>query len=239
MSKSGPEQLTLPLAHRPHQGRESFLVSDSNRAAWAATTSAEAPRRLVMSGPEGAGKTHLASIWGEKNNALRIDATEMTEQRQAHLMAAPGVVIEGVDQLVDLPGPAARQVETLLFHLCNLATAEDSGLLMTGRKAPGRWQIGLPDLASRLSALPHVSIGSPDDILLSSILHKLLTDRQLVAGEDVILYLIRRMERSFTAAEQVVDELDRLALARRRPITRHLARELFSDADPDEEKGEP
>lgn len=233
-----PEQLPLPLAHRPRQGRDTFLVSDSNRAAWAAVTASEAPRRLVLSGPEGAGKSHLASIWGETSRALSVSAADMTEQRQPHLIAAPAVVVEDVDRLADLPGPAARQVEVLLFHLCNIAAAEDSGLLLTARKAPGRWEIALPDLASRFSALPHVAITPPDDDLLASILNKLFRDRQMTVGEDVVVYLLRRMERSFAAAEAVVAELDSLALARRRPITRHLARELFPEPEHGPDDGE-
>ena len=230
-----PEQLPLPLAHRPRQGRDTFLVSDSNSAAWAAVTAPGAPRRLVLSGPEGAGKSHLASIWGETSHALSVSAVDMTEQRQPHLIAAPGVVVEDVDRLAEMPGPAARQVEVLLFHLCNVAAAEDSGLLLTGRTGPGHWQIALPDLASRISALPHAAIAPPDDTLLSSILNKLLRDRQMTVSEDVIVYLLRRMERSFAAAEAVVAELDSLALARRRPITRHLARELFPEPDSEPE----
>lgn len=229
---TGPDQLTLPLAHRPRQGRENFLVSDSNRAPWRAATEGIL-RQFVLSGPEGAGKTHLASIWGEATAAVRLSAMDMTEQRQAQLLGAPAVVIEDVDRLAALPGPARRQVETLMFHLFNVAMADDSGLLLTGRSGPGHWRIDTPDLASRVSALPHVAIAPPDDMLLSSILNKLFADRQLTAGADVISYLLVRMERSFAAAEDLVDRLDRLALARRRPITRRLARELFPEQAPD------
>ena len=238
MSRPKPEQLALALAYSPAQGRESFLVSDCNRAAWAGVTAPDAPRRLALTGPEGAGKSHLASIWGETNHAIRVQAKDMTEQRQGQLLGAPAVVIEDVDRLVDLPGPAARQVETLIFHLFNLAGAEDTALLLTGRAAPGRWSIATPDLASRLSALPHVSIASPDDTLLSSILRKLMADRQMKMNEDVVTYLLRRMERSFAAAEVLVEQLDRLALARRKPITRPLARELFPDDPETEDHGE-
>ncbi|MEM1299725.1 MAG: chromosomal replication initiator DnaA [Pseudomonadota bacterium] len=238
MTERKPEQLALPLAYQPARGRETFLVSESNRAAWGAVTRADAPRRLVLSGPEGAGKTHLASIWGESNHALRVTAREMTEQRQAQLIGAPAVVIEDVDRLAKLPGPAARQVETLIFHLCNLAAAEDMALLITGRAAPAHWRLTIPDVASRLTALPHVPISPPDDELLSAVLHKLVADRQMLLGDDVVVFLLRRMERSFAAAEDLIERLDRLALARRKPITRPLARELFRDEEATEGEGE-
>lgn len=202
-------------------------------AAWRAITGTRVPRRLVLSGPAGAGKTHLASIWGEATAAVSLAAIDLTEQRQPQLLEAPAVVVEDVDGLAALPGPARRQVETLMFHLFNLAVAGDRGLLLTGRTGPGHWAIEIPDLASRVASLPHVAIAEPDDTLLSAILLKLLKDRQLTAGPDVIPFLLRRMERSFATAEALVDRLDRLALARRRPVTRHLARELFQEAAAD------
>lgn len=226
---SAPEQLTLSLAHRPAQGREDFLVSPSNRVAFEAITQGAAGRRLALSGPAGAGKTHLASIWGEGSAAISVPATEISEQRMAQLLAAPAVVIEDADRLADLPGPARRQAEALVFHLFNVAVAGGSGLLITGRTPPARWAIETPDLASRLATLSHVAIEPPDDTLLSSVLDKLFADRQLQAGPGVIKYLVRRMERSFAAAEEIVERLDQRALAERRAITRPLAMQLFDE----------
>ncbi len=225
-----PEQLTLALAHRPAQGRGDFLVSPSNEAAFAAVTLPTL--RFALSGPSDCGKTHLASVWGELTNAMRIAAEDLTEARAERLLGAPAVVVEDVDVITGLPVAARRQVETLLFHVLNFTSAEQQPLLLTGRAPPARWEVLIPDLASRLAALPHVPIAPPDDILLSSILSKLLKDRQLTANEDVIPYLIRRMERSFAAAERMIAALDRMALAEKRPITRPLARRLF-DHDED------
>ncbi|MEM7685977.1 MAG: DnaA/Hda family protein, partial [Pseudomonadota bacterium] len=145
--------------------------------------------------------------------------------------------IQDIDGLADQPGPVRRQVEELLFHLMNIAMAEGISLLVTGRAAPAHWKIELPDLMSRLSAMVHVRIAEPDDALLSSILNKLFRDRQMVVGEDVTDYLIKRMERSFSAAERIVAELDRVALAERRGITRPLAASVLND--PMTELGEP
>ena len=80
----------------------------------------------------------------------------------------------------------------------------------------------------------HIAIQAPDDTLLSSILAKLFSDRQMTVGQDVVNYVVRRMERSFAAAERTVDRLDRMALERKRPITRPLAIEMFETDDPDE-----
>ena len=226
---TGRGQMILKLAHSAALGREDYLVSASNKAAFAAVTGAQSGQRLALSGPEGAGKTHLASIWGERRAAVLVEATMLTEARIEQAREVPAVVVENADRIADLPAGARRQIETLLFHLFNIAVEDRSGLLITGRTPPARWRIDTPDLLSRLSAMDHVAIEPPDDALLTSILSKLFSDRQITVHPDVLKYLVRRMERSFAAAETVVDDLDRMALAEGRAITRPLAARLFAD----------
>ena len=231
-----PRQMALALAHRPSLERKDFLVSASNRTAFEAATHGYKDMRLALSGPVGAGKTHLASIWGQQSGAISIAACDLTEPRLERLMAEEAVVVEDVDQVSGLPGPAQRQVEVLVFHLYNMGLAEGRGLLITGRMPPARWAIETPDLASRLASMDHIPIEPPDDELLSSILRKLFKDRQLNVGAHVLEYLVRRMERTFAAAEEVVDRLDRMALAEQRAVTRHLAARLF-ETEAGEEEG--
>jgi len=228
-----PRQLTLSLPHRPALERADFLVSDTNRAAFAAITDArDAPGRLALSGPEGAGKTHLAAVWAGMHHAGVLAAAGLTEEMVGALTDLPAVVIEDVDRVGDLAADRRREVEALLFHVLNLAAAHGIALLITGRSAPARWRIATPDLASRLNALPHVAIAPPDDALLSSILEKLFSDRRLSVGADAKKFLLVRMERTFVAAERVVARLDNMALAGRRAVTRNLASELY-ETDPD------
>lgn len=223
-----PRQMTLALAHRPALGQEDFLTGPSNQAAFDAVTGPGASDlRLALSGPEGGGKTHLASIWGRKTGAVTLEAGELSDTHVAAMGNVPAVVIEGADQL-------AHEQEALLFHALNLTKAEGTALLITGRTPPARWAVRTPDLVSRLQAMMHIAIAEPDDMLLSLILTKLFADRQMTVGPDVVNYVLRRMERSFVAAERTVDRLDRMALARKRPVTRPLAIEMFETDDPDE-----
>ncbi|MEM6662802.1 MAG: hypothetical protein AAF666_11575 [Pseudomonadota bacterium] len=221
-------QLVLPLAHRPQLGQADFLTSASNLAAFAAVTAAPV-QTLILSGPKGAGKSHLASIWGQGNDAALVRAADLTDSMVAAMHASAAVVIEDADSLTALPDKDRRPAEAMLFHAINLCRAEQTALLITGRTAPGYWDILTPDLASRLEAMNHVPIDSPDDDLLSSILNKLLGDRQIAANSDLTKYLVLRMERSFAAAQRIVDHLDRKALARRRAVTRALAAEIYAD----------
>ena len=231
-------QLVFDLGYRPDFAAEEFLLSDCNRTAWTAIQNWERwpRRRLALTGPEGSGKTHLAAIWGHRTGALRMHAAELTEARLHRLMEAPAVVVENIDRMAVLPQPVRQQIEMLLLHLFNLTAAEDIPLLLTGRRAPGHWRIESPDLASRLAAMPQAAIMPPDDAILSRLLIKLFRDRHQDVGEDVTEFLLRRMERSFAAARELVAALDHKALAERRRITRPLAIEYF--AAQMDEKGE-
>ena len=121
--------------------------------------------------------------------------------------------------------------ERALFHLLNLASAEGCAVLLTGRAAPARWGVGLPDLASRLQAIAVAQIDAPDDALLAAVLAKNFFDRQLRISETLIRYLVPRMERSFAAAREIAERLDRAALASGSPIGRKLAAEALGWAD--------
>jgi chromosomal replication initiation ATPase DnaA len=91
--------------------------------------------------------------------------------------------------------------------------------------------LAIRDLASRLKALPVVTLAPPDEALLRAVLVKLFTDRQLTVDESLIGYLATRIERSFAAARAVVAALDEEAMRRQRPFTRALAAEVLRSDD--------
>lgn len=131
------------------------------------------------------------------------------------------VIIDDADQLI------AAGVEAPLLHLYNDLAEHGRSLLLTAEEPPARWPICLPDLRSRLSAIPAIGIAPPDDDLMAALLVKLFADRQLKVDDEVVLYLLPRIERSFEAARRLVAEMDAAMLATRRKITLALAREVL------------
>lgn len=219
--KDAPEQLVLELPHRQAQGAEDFLVSRSNSAAVALIDSWpdwDSPAVLVM-GPAGAGKSHLANVWRSASGAAAVAAAELSEASIAALESRRGLVIEDMDR-----GVADERV---FFHLLNLAREKGYSILVTSRSAPGEISIALPDLRSRLRALPIVAIDAPDDGLLKGVLVKLFADRQLTVEPHVVNYLALHMTRSMDAASRVVAAADRLSLAMQRKVTRAIAAEAL------------
>jgi chromosomal replication initiation ATPase DnaA len=224
--------MPLLLDHRPALGKADFLVSASNIEAVGLLSGwRDWPRRhMALIGPARAGKTHLAHVWMQESGAELLPAALLDDAAAARLVNHGQVVIEDIDGLATLDPARRRAAEKALFHLYNLATAEGAWLLLTGREAPARWPVEIPDLASRLAALPVAQVAAPDDALLSSLMVKLFADRQLQVAPGVIEYLARRIERSCAAVEGTVEALDRLSLERKKPITRPMAAEVLGAA---------
>ncbi len=222
-------QFVFGFEHRPALGEESFLVAPGNRdaVAWIDRWPDWPGRVLAIHGPEGCGKSHLAHVWRRRSGARSLRARDLSERRlEAWPDGASDTVVEDGDRGVD---------ETALFHLVNLVREDRGSLLLTSRRAPARWDVALPDLRSRLAAAQAVAIDRPDDALVGAVLAKRFRDRQLVVADDVVAYLVARMERSFAAIGGTVAALDALSLAERRAITVPLARRVLEAAGTGEE----
>lgn len=214
-------QLTFDLAMRPALGRGDFMVSPSNAAALTAIDSDWPQGKLVLTGPRGSGKSHLALVWAAEHQALLLSGRDLA-QADLGQIDPRAVVVDDADAVA---GNAAA--EQVLFHLHNLVMAAGGRLLLTAISPPARWPVVLPDLASRLAATVTAIVEPPDDPLLSALLVKLFSDRQLRVPLSLIPYLVARMDRSFAAAGALVAALDARALTEGRAITRGLAAQVL------------
>jgi chromosomal replication initiation ATPase DnaA len=216
-----PRQLLLALDHSVSFARDDFLSGPSNVAALSLVERwPDWPDRIVaLIGPEGSGKSHLAAIWAEATGARILSAKLLSTTSVPGALATGALVIEDLE--------AADLDEQALFHLINLAREERTYLLLTSRSAVASFPIRIRDLASRLRAVPTVTVAPPDDTLLRSLLVKLAADRQLSFDESLLNYLVNRIERSFSAARATVQKLDREAMRQHRPVTRALAAEVL------------
>jgi chromosomal replication initiation ATPase DnaA len=214
--------LDLVLPRRRAFGRADFVETDSNAtaAAMVADWRGWPGGRLALCGPEGSGKTHLAHVFIAESGAALAQAADLTAEDAPVLTARSAVVVEDVDR-------APERAEQALFHLFNLAAADGAALLLTGREAPSRWGLRLPDLVSRVTAMPLARLGHPDDALLSAVIAKALEERGLRYEPGVPAYLSARIERTFASAEAAVARLDAASLAQARAVTRRLAAEVI------------
>lgn len=214
-------QLILDLELPPHFGRDDFLSAPSNESAlrlievwphWPDPI-------LLLIGPAGAGKSHLAAIWAAQAHAEIIAAESLAAVDLAALAMKPALVVEDADRI--------GNAEVPLFHLLNLVRERKSSLLLTARRRPELWGLTTADLLSRLRLAPAVELGPPDDGLLNAVLVKLFCDRQLSVDTTVVDYVALHIDRSLDLARRIVALLDREALARGQRVTRAMARDVL------------
>jgi chromosomal replication initiation ATPase DnaA len=218
-------QLLFDLGLSGSMARDDLIVTRANRAAvllvegwpnWPGPF-------VVVAGPPGSGKTHLATIWREMAGAHEADPACLTS---ADLDAAQ----DGLPVLLDGIEPETFD-EDALFHLMNAVRANGGSLLMTSAHWPGAWRIRTPDLRSRIQAATTVEIAEPDDELLTGVMTKLFADRQIAVDPSVIRFLASRIERSLASARRIVDRLDKASLARKARITRSFAAAFVREDD--------
>jgi chromosomal replication initiation ATPase DnaA len=220
---SPPRQLTLRWPHAPSFAREDFLAAPSSREALSAIEIWPnwAGRMLTLVGPDGAGKSHLGTIWAKVSGAITLHGEALNEQSVEACGRARAVLFEDADR--------AAQAETLFFHVVNMALQNDVWMLLTSRTAPDAWRLKTPDLLSRLRLAPVVRLAAPDIELTEAVLFKLFTDRQLQVEPHVISYIALRIERSLGVAREIVAALDNEALTQGRRVTRAMARDALRD----------
>ena len=221
MAVTGPGQMAFDLGAPVWLRREDFFPSASNaRALQAVEAWGGWPGgKLVLVGPGGSGKTHLAHVWAMAASAVVVAGVDLAGVDVPSL--GPRVVVEDAQRVA-----GDMRAEAALFHLHNLILPEGR-LLVTAAAPPRDWGLTLPDLVSRLQAAGLARLEAADDALLSAVLVKLFADRQITVLPNLIAYLVPRIERSLAAAGGVVAELDAAALAQGRAVTRALAVEML------------
>jgi chromosomal replication initiation ATPase DnaA len=161
----------------------------------------------------------LARSGGRKLSILDMSADEPRDL----IEDIPACVIEDAERFLE------AGLEQALLHLYNALKETGGQLLLTSRRPPSRWPVHLADLRSRLNTATAVRIGPPDDTLMQAVVVKLFADRQLKVDQDVVTFMLARMERSFDAARELVARIDAAALKERRKITVRLVRDLLKD----------
>lgn len=210
-------QLTIPLEAQPSFAAEDYVLSTCNQVAHDALLLWPnwPDYGYWLSGPPRSGKSHLASLWADKSAALPAQLDESDLQHRGCFL---------LDPVPDLTQEAAANA---LFHLLNHVKQSGGHLLLVSETTPAQSQCPLPDLASRIKALPAAAISAPDDTLLRAVWFKAFADKQLQVQPAVIDYLCAHGDRSFAAIHDAAALLDRAALTQQRAITIPLIKSLL------------
>ncbi len=215
-------QIVLDLpASEPRLTRADYVVGESNEGAlltieaWASSNEP----LLVICGPKGSGKTHLAQIVAAQFGAIYEPAASGDDLDAA--IAPDAIIVYDATERAGDP-------EKILAAIAN-ALAGECRLVFVGRGEPGDWSAGLKDLETRLNAAPRITLAEPDEALLRAVMAKLFSDRQLRPTEGVADYAVKRLPKTFAAASAFVAAVDAASMQNRQPIGLKLAREIVAN----------
>lgn len=204
---------------------ETLVVADANRdAARLLTAWRQWPQgALALVGPPGSGKTHIATAWAMESGARHLSRAADAEAAALVFAEAGGrVVLDDADRSQD---------QHALWRLLDLARSQRGAVLLTGVQPPAAWPFDIPDLRSRLAALPAARLGEPDDALMEVILRRICREQFILLGDDAARYLAQRLPRTFSAAKQWAEALDEDLARGARPVSLASARRALQKAE--------
>lgn len=219
-------QLPLSLVLPDNAAVKDFFVTQANQLAFGWVEKWPdwpAPYHAVnIYGPKGCGKSHLASIFGAKIHALTL--VKMPRFERDMLAPYDGYILDGVND-------GGAWDEEALFHFMNYLAETGKSAFITSQDPLSQMKWRLPDLASRMRSLAAQQVAMPDDVLLEALLDKYFANRQCQVAEPAMRYILMRVDRSYEALAEIVQAIDKISLAEKRPVTTALIRSLFQEED--------
>ena len=214
------DQLILKFPSNKVYLEEDYYVSSSNKEAYDLINSWPKwiKRTVNIFGPSGSGKTHLSSILNNKTTTLIIEANKLNDETFLKFKTKETLVIENLDENIS---------ENLLFSLWNVAIQDNKYLLVTSIKPIVKYKFKLPDLKSRVSSSLIIGIDLPNDDLISVILAKNFSDRQINIEKKHIDFIIKRIDRSYEKISRFISKLDKYSLKKGSPFSLKLIKEVL------------
>ena len=214
------DQLILKFPKYQAYKKEDFYVSPSNQEAYDFINNwPKWIKRIInIFGPSGSGKSHLASILKNKTSCLKIDSNELNEKIFLKFKTKEALIIENLNEKVS---------EELLFSLWNLTLQDNKYLLITSIKPISSYKFKLTDLISRVKSGLAIGIDLPGDDLISVILAKNFSDKQIKVEKKHIDYIVKRIDRSFEKISQFILTLDKYSLKKGSPFSLKLIKEVL------------
>ena len=214
------DQLILKFPTYQAYKKEDFYVSPSNQEAYDFINSwPKWIKRIInIFGPSGSGKTHLTSILKSKTSCLHINSNELNDKTFLKFKTVEALIIDNLDEKIS---------EKLLFSLWNIALQDNKYFLITSTKPINSYKFKLPDLISRVNSSLVIGINLPSDALISVILTKNFSDKQIKVEKKHIDYIIKRIDRSYEKISQFVLTLDKYSLKKGSPFSLKLIKEVL------------
>ena len=227
------EQLIFNLNRKGNTGLENFYISKSNDLAVSTVKNWRnwPTRKLILMGPTGSGKSHLANFWVEQVGAQMISISDMCTLDVVELSENKALLIDNIDEVENSNLEDKILIEEKLFHLINSMAHTSCYLMITSSTIVSTWGFKLPDLMSRLKTMAVVELLPPDDELLVAVLLKQFDDKQIKVSPEFVLFVSKRINRSFSSIREFVTLIDELTLKQKRDVTIPIASRILDSLD--------
>tara|TARA_Y100000590_G_scaffold440673_1_gene566368 strand:- start:2231 stop:2890 length:660 start_codon:yes stop_codon:yes gene_type:complete len=214
------DQLILKFPSNKAYLKEDYFVSKSNQEAYNFINSwPKWVKRIAnIFGPPGSGKTHIASFLKNKTSTLEIHSSKLNDKIFFEYKTKEALIIEDVTENIS---------ENLLFSLWNIALQDNKYLLTTSTKPISSYKFKLPDLISRVKSCIAIGINLPNDELISVIIAKNFSDKQIIVEKKQIDYIIKRIDRSYEKISKFISILDKYSLKKGSPVSLKLIKEVL------------
>ena len=214
------DQLILKFPSNKAYLKEDYFVSKSNQEAYNFINSwPKWVKRIAnIFGPPGSGKTHIASFLKNKTSTLEIHSSKLNDKIFFEYKTKEALIIEDVTENIS---------ENLLFSLWNVALQDNKYLLTTSTKPISSYKFKLPDLISRVKSCIAIGINLPNDELISVIIAKNFSDKQIIVEKKQIDYIIKRIDRSYEKISKFISILDKYSLKKGSPVSLKLIKEVL------------
>ena len=213
------KQQVIKFQFREAQNRENYIVSDSNINAvqWIDKYPYWKNSGLIIEGPKSSGKSHLVRVWQKKSDC-NIYCSDKVNNEKIDANDNRNLAIENLEKI--------KNYEFFL-HLLNYKKEKNLKYLLTTSHSIISQNIDLKDIKSRLLELPKVKITLPSDKLLKALIIKLLNEQGINITNNLVNYIINRIERSYNAVNLFVKDLNKISLEKKRNISIALIKEIL------------
>ncbi len=214
------DQLILKFPTQQAYKKEDFYISPSNQEAYDFINNWPHWIKKIVNiyGPSGSGKSHLAHILKNKTLCLKIESKNLKDDIFFKFKTKETLILENLEESIS---------EKLLFTLWNTVLQDNKYLLITSKKPISSYKFKLKDLTSRVNSSLIFGIKLPSDDLISVILAKNFSDKQIKVEKKHIDYILKRIDRSYEKISQFILTLDKYSLKKGSPFGLKLIKEVL------------
>ena len=169
-------------------------------------------------GEKKSGKSFILQLFRKKNQFNYISNKEDFEKKYDELFLVDKLILDGF-----------QINEDKFFSLINHFILHKKYLIISSREPLTMLEIKLLDLKSRLKEFLLIEIQNPSDNLIYSLILKYFSDNQIVIKKDLVEYIVKKVDRSYSRIEKFLLKLNDQSIIKKKKIDYKLINEVLNE----------